>query len=373
MSQVPAAGPFAERDTQAAMRAPISVQWHQVRQLAENALGDQFQRPLRDLRISVTDRCNFRCTYCMPLDEYDWIAKEQLLSYEEIERLTRLFAGLGVRKLRITGGEPLLRRDLDRLVAMLAAVEGIDDLCLTTNGSLLAAKAPALRNAGLRRVTVSLDSLDPSTFRRMAQRGDLKSVLAGIAAAREAGLEPIKLNTVVERGVNDHEIIDLVDFARTGNLELRFIEYMDVGNVNHWTSAKLVSKAEILERISRRYPLEPVPSRRGSAPSERFRFLDGGGEVGVIASVTEPFCGACTRARLTADGRLVTCLFSTHGHSLKPMLRGGASDPELRDSIAAIWRDRTDRYSEQRLRAIGSSDGYRPDTVRKLEMISLGG
>ena len=336
-------------------------------------LVDKHGRALEDLRISVTDRCNFRCTYCMPLDEYDWISRDQILSYEEIRRLVGVFARLGVRKLRITGGEPLLRADLEDLVAMLAQVDGVEDICLTTNGSLLADKAEGLRRAGLGRVTVSVDSLNPTTFARMAQRGDVATVLAGISAAIEAGLAPVKLNAVIERGVNDHEILDLLEYARLRRLDLRFIEYMDVGNVNQWTSEKLVSKAEILERIGKKYPFAPLGSPRGSAPSQRYRFLDGEGLFGVIASVTEPFCGACTRARLTADGRLVTCLFSSRGHDLKSMLRSGCSDDELSGAIEAIWSRRTDRYSEERLAAISSDQGYRPEAVRKLEMISLGG
>ena len=336
-------------------------------------LVDKHGRALEDLRISVTDRCNFRCTYCMPLDEYDWISRDQILSYEEIRRLVGVFARLGVRKLRITGGEPLLRADLEDLVAMLAQVDGVEDTCLTTNGSLLADKAEGLRRAGLGRVTVSVDSLNPTTFARMAQRGDVATVLAGISAAIEAGLAPVKLNAVIERGVNDHEILDLLEYARLRRLDLRFIEYMDVGNVNQWTSEKLVSKAEILERIGKKYPFAPLGSPRGSAPSQRYRFLDGEGLFGVIASVTEPFCGACTRARLTADGRLVTCLFSSRGHDLKSMLRSGCSDEELSGEIEAIWSRRTDRYSEERLAAISSDQGYRPEAVRKLEMISLGG
>ena len=336
-------------------------------------LVDTHGRPLEDLRISVTDRCNFRCTYCMPLDQYDWISRDQILSYEEICRLVRVFAALGVRKLRITGGEPLLRAELEDLVAMLAQVAGIDDICLTTNGSLLTGKAENLKRAGLCRVTVSIDSLDPDTFGRMAQRGDVATVLAGISAAIEAGLTPVKLNAVIERGVNDDQILDLIEYARLHQLDLRFIEYMDVGTVNQWTSEKLVSKAEILQRITRKYPFAPLDSPRGSAPSERYRYLDGSGVFGVIASVTEPFCGACTRARLTADGRLVTCLFSTHGHDLKSMLRSGSSDKDLSEAIQAIWTRRTDRFSEERLAAISSDQGYRPEAVRKLEMISLGG
>ena len=336
-------------------------------------LVDRLQRPLEDLRISVIDRCNFRCTYCMPLDEYDWIARNEILSYEEIARLARVFAGLGVRKLRLTGGEPLVRQDLDRLVAMLAAIDGIDDICLTTNGALLAGRAAALRAAGVNRVTISIDSVNPRTFAQMTQRAELQPVLEGIAAAQEAGFEPIKLNAVVERGVNDREIPDLVEFARARGCEIRFIEYMDVGNANRWTSEKLVPKAEILAGIAAVHAIEPVSRPRGSAPSADYAFADGGGTIGVIASVTEPFCGACTRARITADGRLVTCLFSTAGHSLKTLLRTDASDEEIGSFVTAVWNARVDRYSEQRLAAIESPRGYRPGAVKKIEMISLGG
>lgn len=321
----------------------------------------------------MTDRCNFRCTYCMPLDNYDWIAKSQILTYEEIGRLARIFVRLGVSKMRITGGEPLLRKDLTDLVAMLSGIPGVADLCLTTNGSLLADKAVSLREAGLNRVTVSIDSLNPDTFSRMAQRGSLEGVLRGVSAARRAGLAPIKVNTVVQRGVNEHEIPELLDFSRSHGYELRFIEFMDVGNVNGWSSTELVGKDEILGRIAQVYPFQPVSGRRGSAPSQRYRFLDGQGGFGVIASVTEPFCGACTRARLTADGRLVTCLFSTSGHDMKLPLRSGASDEDLETTIRAVWSDRTDRFSEERLTAISSAEGYRPDAVQKIEMISLGG
>ena len=336
-------------------------------------LIDRYHRQLQDLRISVTDRCNLRCTYCMPLDQYDWLARDQILSFEEIGRLVRIFAGLGVSKLRITGGEPLLRNGLPELVGMLAGIDGIEDICLTTNGLLLADAASDLRRAGLHRVTISLDSIDPDTFLRMAQRGRLDSVLAGIAAAKAAGLGPIKINTVVERGVNDQEIPRLLEFARAEGFEIRFIEYMDVGNVKEWTAKKLVTKAEILARISESHPFEPVVSERGSAPAVRYQFTDGIGGFGAIASVTEPFCGDCTRARLTADGRLVTCLFSPHGHDLKVMLRTSAADRELSKAIASVWDGRKDRYSEERLVAISSKDGYRPDSVRKIEMISLGG
>ena len=337
-----------------------------------NVPVDSYQRSLQDLRISVTDRCNFRCTYCMPLDQYDWIARDQILTYEEIHRLARIFVSLGVRKIRITGGEPLLRKDLGELVAMVASIDGVEDLCLTTNGSRLQGMAKDLRRRGLRRVTVSVDSIRPDTFAKMAQRGHIETVLSGIEAAKDAGLAPIKLNTVVERGVNDQEILELLDFAVSKGIEIRFIEYMDVGNVNHWTSQKLVSKPQILERIGAEHAFEPVPGR-GSAPSVRYRLKGAKGAFGVIASVTEPFCGACTRARLTADGRFVTCLFSTHGHDLKSMLRSGADDTWIRDSISSVWTARTDRYSEQRLEAISSAEGYNPLAVQKLEMISLGG
>ena len=336
-------------------------------------LTDRHRRELQDLRISVTDRCNLRCTYCMPLDQYDWLAREQILSFEEICRLVRIFARLGSSKLRITGGEPLLRNGLPELVGMLARIDGIEDICLTTNGLLLSDSAVDLRRAGLHRVTISLDSLNPDTFLRMAQRGRLDSVLAGVAAAKAAGLGPIKINTVVERGVNDREIPQLLDYSRKEGFEIRFIEYMDVGNVNDWTARKLVTKTEILSRISEGHPFEPVTSERGSAPAVRYRFKDGSGGFGVIASVSEPFCGDCTRARLTADGRMVTCLFSPRGHDLKAMLRTSATDRELSDAIASVWVGRSDRYSEERLVAISSKEGYRPEAVRKLEMISLGG
>ena len=356
------------RTRQRIQRAP--VQWPCP---SPHVLTDKYQRPLEDLRISVTDRCNLRCTYCMPLDRYDWIAKEQILSFEEIGRLVHCFAALGVRKVRITGGEPLLRQELPDLVAMLAAIEGIEDICLTTNGLLLGDAAAPLRKAGLQRVTISLDSLDPETFVRMAQRGNVETVLRGIEAARAAGLGPIKINTVVERGVNDREIPQLLDYARSERFEMRFIEYMDVGNVNQWTSTKLVTKAQILERVARLHPFEPLAGSRGSAPSQRYRFKDGQGSFGVIASVTEPFCGTCTRARLTADGRLVTCLFSSQGYDLKSMLRSTVTDQALRETVSAVWQGRTDRYSEQRLEAISSAEGYNPEAVRKIEMISLGG
>src|SRR5258706_1606800 len=285
---------------------------------------DAYNRPLKDLRISVTDRCNFRCTYCMPLDEYEWIDKKEILSFEEIARLARLFVQLGMEKVRLTGGEPLVRRNMEALIAKLAQIEGLKDLCLTTNGSLLAEKAGALKAAGLRRINVSIDTLDPGKFRRMTKRGDLDKVLEGLFAAKAAGLAPIKINAVVERGVNDDDILDLVEFSRRHGFALRFIEYMDVGNSNEWTSAKLVAKKEIIEKIHARYPLKEIGRDRGSAPAVDYEFADGGGEVGLVASVTEPVCSTCNPARLTADGQLVPCLFSSVGHDPKTLLPSAA-------------------------------------------------
>jgi cyclic pyranopterin phosphate synthase len=327
---------------------------------------------MRDLRVSVTDRCNFRCTYCMPFDEYPWIPHGEVLTFDEIARIVRLSVGLGVTQVRLTGGEPLVRPGLADLVSKLAGLSGIEDLSLTTNGSLLAGQIGGLHAAGLRRINLSMDTLDPDKFRRMTKRGDLTKVLDGLFAAKAAGLSPIKINAVVERGVNDDDILPMVEFARENGFALRFIEYMDVGNANAWRSDKMVSKKEILEVIGARYPMEELGRAGGSAPSVDFRFVDGKGEIGVIASVTEPFCASCTRARLTADGKLVTCLFSDHGHDLKHLLRSGAGDEEICDSLAAVWRGRTDRYSAERLQLLSSAAGYHPER-RKLEMITLGG
>jgi cyclic pyranopterin phosphate synthase len=333
---------------------------------------DKYNRPIKDLRISVTDRCNFRCTYCMPLDEYEWIDKREILSFEEIARVARLFVQAGVEKIRLTGGEPLVRRDVESLVAELSRLEGLKDLCLTTNGSLLAEKAAALKAAGLKRINVSLDTLDPDKFKRMTKRGDLEKVLEGLFAAKAQGLGPIKINAVVERGINDDDIIDLVEFARTHDFAIRFIEYMDVGNANHWTSAKLVSKKEIIEKIQSRFPLREIGRGQDSAPSVDYEFEDGRGEVGVVASVTEPFCATCNRARLTADGKLVTCLFSSVGHDIKALLRSGAPDEKIFQFITGVWGNRKDRYSSERLEALRDSS-YDPTTHRKIEMITLGG
>jgi GTP 3',8-cyclase len=337
-------------------------------------LLDAHHRPVRDLRISVTDRCNFRCTYCMPFEEYDeWIDRRELLTYEEIARVAAIFVELGVEKIRLTGGEPLVRKDLENLVARLSQFEGLRDLCLTTNGALLVEKSPALAAAGLKRINVSLDSLDPEKFKRITQRGNLAAVLAGLEAAKRAGFTRIKINAVIERGVNDDEILPLVDFARANGFAVRFIEFMDVGNSNGWTFDKVVPKKEILERIGGRYPLIHAGREDKSAPSVDYRFSDGAGDVGVIASVTEPFCGDCTRARLTADGKIVTCLFSQTGHDIKGLLRGGATDGDLKEKIGSIWQRRSDRYSEERLEAMQSAGGYRPSAHKKLEMIVLGG
>ena len=334
---------------------------------------DTLHRPLQDLRISVTDRCNFRCTYCMPLDEYEWIRREEILSYEEIERLARIFVALGVDKIRLTGGEPLVRQGLEDLIARLSSIEGVEDLCLTTNAALLADKVDALHKAGLRRINVSIDSLRPETFRAMTQRGELESVIEGLTAAKTAGLAPIKINAVIEKGVNDDEILELVEFAREHGFGIRFIEYMDVGNANQWASERLVSKQQILAVIRQRYTLEEKGRHQGSAPSVDYRFADGTGDLGVIASVTEPFCTSCTRARLTADGRLVTCLFSNTGHDLKKLLRRGSSDADISAFIKSLWTGRDDRYSEQRWAAMNSAEGYQPELHKKIEMISLGG
>lgn len=309
----------------------------------------------------------------MPLSKYEWIDRREILTFEEIARLANLFVGLGVEKIRLTGGEPLLRRDLEILVSELSPLPGLKDLCLTTNGALLAEKVSALKAAGLRRINVSIDTLNPEKFKQMTQRGDLEKVLEGLFGAKNQGLHPIKINAVIERGVNDDEIVDLVEFSRQNGFAIRFIEYMDVGNANHWRSEKMVSKEEILKTIQAHFPLKEVGRDQGNAPSVDYQFADGRGDLGVIASVTEPFCFGCTRVRLTADGRLVTCLFSTHGHDLKSLMRSGATDEQILEVIRGVWGGRTDRYSEERLEALRSAEGYRPEAHKKIEMISLGG
>ncbi|MHB1834410.1 MAG: GTP 3',8-cyclase MoaA [Solirubrobacteraceae bacterium] len=314
---------------------------------------DRRSRPLRDLRISVTDRCNFRCTYCMPKEifgrDFAFLPRAQLLTFEEITRLARAFAREGVSKIRLTGGEPLLRRDLEQLIRMLAGIDGITDIALTTNGSALAAKANTLKAAGLTRVTVSLDALDDETFAAMNDVGfPVARVLAGIDAAAAAGLCPVKVNMVVKRGVNDSRIVEMAErFRGTGHI-VRFIEYMDVGTTNGWRMDDVRPAAEIIATISQRWPLEALEANYPGEAAGRYRYRDGAGEIGVIASVTQPFCGACTRARLSAEGQLYTCLFAAHGHDLRGVLRHGASDEELASQIRAIWTDRADRYSELR-------------------------
>lgn len=308
----------------------------------------------------------------MPLDRYEWINKREILTFEEITRLATLFVQLGVEKIRLTGGEPLVRQNLERLVKNLSIIHGVKDLCLTTNGALLAEKVESLKQAGLRRINVSLDSLDADKFKRITKRGNLDTVLEGLFAAKRHGLKPIKLNAVIERGVNDEDILDLVEFSREHGFGMRFIEYMDVGNSNNWTSKKLVPKKEIIERIHSRYPLKEVGRAQGSAPAVDYEFIDGHGDIGVIASVTEPFCSSCTRARITADGKMVTCLFSDVGHDLKAILRNGTSDQEILKLLASIWQKRDDRYSDERLEALRTSK-YDPKSHKKIEMISLGG
>ena len=330
---------------------------------------DTLDRPLRDLRISVTDRCNFRCVYCMPKEvfgrDHAFLPRAQLLDYEEIERLARVFVAHGVRKIRLTGGEPLVRRHLERLVAMLAAIPGLD-LTLTTNGSLLPGKAKALRDAGLQRLTVSLDSLDDDVFRAMNDVDfPVDRVLAGIEAAEAVGFAPVKVNMVVRRGLNEDSVLPMARYFRERGHILRFIEYMDVGHTNGWRLDDVVPAGELVARIDDELPLEPVePAYRGEV-ARRYRYRDGGGEVGVIASVTQPFCGDCTRARLSAEGRLFTCLFAVRGHDLRALLRGGATDDELHDAIGAIWTARTDRYSE--IRSAQTLD------LAKVEMSYIGG
>ncbi len=333
-------------------------------------LLDTRDRPLRDLRISVTDRCNFRCRYCMPREvfgpDYAFLDRAEILTYEEIVRLARVFVGLGVEKIRLTGGEPLVRRGLDELVGQLSAIEGLRDLTLTTNGSLLRAKAQRLKAAGMSRITVSLDSLDDAVFQRMNDAGvSVATVLDGIAAAAEAGLHPIKINAVVQKGVNDHTIVDLArHFRGTGQI-VRFIEFMDVGSTNGWRMDDVVTAREIVERIGAEFPLEPAEANYRGEVAQRWRYKDGGGEVGVIASISQPFCGDCTRARLSAEGELYTCLFAAKGHDFRALLRGGATDAELRDAVERVWRVRDDRYSEIRTEETAG--------LRKVEMSHIGG
>ena len=331
---------------------------------------DTLGRPMRDLRISVTDRCNFRCVYCMPKEvfgrDHAFLPRGEILEFDEIERIVRAAVALGVRKVRLTGGEPLVRRNLEELVARLVAIAGIDDLTLTTNASLLAGRARRLADAGLRRLTVSLDALDDPTFQSMNDVGfPVSRVLDGIAAAEAAGLGPIKVNAVIRRGLNEHAVLDLADRFRGTGTSVRFIEYMDVGASNGWRLDDVVPAAEILAIVNARWPLEPVQSEYRGEVAQRHRYRDGAGEIGVIGSVTEPFCGDCTRARVSADGRLFTCLFASTGHDLRRLIRSGADDPELAEALRVIWTGRTDRYSE--LRTLQTLD------LPKVEMSFIGG
>jgi cyclic pyranopterin phosphate synthase len=331
----------------------------------EDALG----RKLHDLRISVTDRCNFRCIYCMPRDvfgpDYAFLAKSELLSFEEIARLTRVFRGHGVEKVRLTGGEPLLRKNLERLIEMLAGIPGLD-LTLTTNGSVLAKKARALKAAGLKRVTVSLDSLDEAVFRRMNDADfPVAEVLNGIDAASAAGLVPIKINMVVKRGENEDSVVPMARYFKGSGHIVRFIEFMDVGATNGWRMDDVVPSAEIVRTIGEKMPLEPVEPNYTGEVAERWRYRDGSGEIGVISSVTRAFCSTCTRARLSTEGMLYTCLFATAGYDLRAMLRGGSADDEISRAIARIWDARSDRYSEIRTAETAK--------LRKIEMSYIGG
>jgi cyclic pyranopterin phosphate synthase len=315
---------------------------------------DTLGRPLRDLRISVTDRCNFRCVYCMPKEvfgrDFKFLDRSQILTFEEIARLATIFVGLGVEKIRITGGEPLVRRDLEELVAQLARVPGLHDLTLTTNGSLLSReKAQALRDAGLRRITISLDSLEDEVFRVMNDvKFPVSVVLDAIDFAIAAGLTPVKVDTVVRRGMNEAGIADLAGRFRGTGVILRFIEYMDVGTTNGWRMDDVVPAAEIVARIAERWPIEPAEANYFGEVAERWRYLDGGGEIGVISSVTRPFCASCTRARLSAEGKLYACLFASSGEDLRVLLRGGASDDAIAARVGVVWSARDDRYSEER-------------------------
>jgi len=349
-------------------RAPLAIP--AAAPLDGRALADTMGRALRDLRVSVTDRCNFRCRYCMPREVFDagyeFLPHGQILTFEEMVRLARVCAGLGTQKIRLTGGEPLLRRNLDRLVAMMReALPGID-LTLTTNGSALKAHARALRAAGLDRVTVSLDSLDEQTFRAMNDADfPVAKVLEGIEAAAAAGLGPVKVNMVVKRGVNDHQVLDMARHFRGSGHIVRYIEYMDVGSTNGWRMDDVVPSAEIVKAVSARFPLAPAQPNYAGEVAERWRYLDGRGEIGVISSVTQAFCSSCTRARLSTDGHLYTCLFAQRGYDLKTPLRAGASDAALTEAVAGIWQRRADRYSEIRTAETAKA--------RKVEMSFIGG
>ncbi len=339
-------------------------------------LLDSFGRPLRSLRVSVTDRCNLRCQYCMPEEDYIWLKREDILSFEEIGELVGVFTELGVEKVRLTGGEPLLRRDLEQLVGLLARNERVRDLALTTNGILLAAHARSLREAGLERVTVSLDTLRPERFRLLVRRDLHAQILEGVAEAHRAAFNQLKINAVVIRGFNDDELVDLIEFGRAFDAEVRFIEYMDVGGATRWSAGQVVTRAEMLDRLGRHFGVvQPLPAKQGPAPAARFVLPDGT-TFGIIASVTQPFCGACDRARLTPDGVCLLCLYSSEGADLKFLLRSGAPREEIASRIAAIWRDRNDRGAEERQALASRGALFQIEDLRKdphREMHTRGG
>ncbi|OIJ11213.1 cyclic pyranopterin phosphate synthase [Anaerobacillus alkalilacustris] len=340
--------------------------------MANKRLNDQLGRPLRDLRISVTDRCNFRCSYCMPSEIFDknfmFLPRNEVLSFEEITKLSTLFVeGAGIEKIRITGGEPLVRKDLVKLIRMLSKIEGIKDIAMTTNGALLKKHALELKGAGLQRVTVSLDSLNDERFRKINGRNvGVNQILEGIEAAKNVGLQ-IKINMVVQRGLNHEDIVPMVRYFKDTDIILRFIEFMDVGNSNGWKLDQVVSKKEIFDRINKEFPIEPIKPNYEGEVATRFGFKDNDNEIGIISSVTDAFCSNCQRARLSADGKLVTCLFASEGHDLRDLLRSGASDDQLLERIASIWTARTDRYSEERLLHTDKKQ------IRKIEMSHIGG
>ena len=337
---------------------------------AQNPPRDTLGRPLHDLRLSVTDRCNFRCTYCMPKElfgrDHAFMPKSEILTFEELHRVSSIFVGLGVEKIRLTGGEPLLRRDLPHLVNMLSSIPGLQDLTLTTNGSALSNLAVPLREAGLKRLTVSVDALDDAIFRAMNDVDfPLNRVLHGIDCAVEAGFAPVKINMVVKRGLNEHQIVPMAKHFSGPQFILRYIEYMDVGTTNGWVMNEVVPASEIISLLSQEIPLEKLPPNYGGEVASRYRHVDGGGEIGIISSVTQPFCRGCTRARLTSDGQFYTCLFGNTGHDIRALLRSGLDDASIATALGAMWRARDDRYSELRSDATVS--------LPKAEMSRLGG
>ncbi len=333
-------------------------------------MKDLLGREVHDFRVSVTDRCNFRCQFCMPDGEnYEFFPRSEILSFEEIERIVRIVVPLGVKKVRITGGEPLVRRGVENLIHLLSKVDGLEDISMTTNGFLLSEKAHLLKESGLKRVTVSFHSLKDELFSQIVgKKVKVSQIIEGIEAAMEAGLEPVKVNVCVVKGLNDCEILDIAKFFKSMGVVVRFIEFMDVGTVNGWSIEKVVSAREIVSKIAREFDVEPIEKSYRGEVAERYRYKDDGLEFGVISSVTQPFCGDCNRLRLTAEGKLLTCLFSSYGHDVKSLLRSGARDEEIREFIKSVWKSRKDRYSEERLEKI-----KRGENLRKVEMFQVGG